>query len=31
MRKLTMILGGILFAMCVYYLILLYKNNRHKL
>ncbi len=31
MQKLTSILGGVLFAMCIYYLILLYKNNRNKL
>ena len=31
MRILLKILGGLLFAMCIYYLMLLMKNNRHKL
>ena len=31
MSKLTTILGGVLFAMCIYYFMLLYKNNRNKL
>jgi hypothetical protein len=25
------VMGGFLFAMCIYYLMLLYKNNRNKL
>ncbi len=31
MHKLSMLLGGALFAMCIYYFMILYKNNRHKL
>lgn len=31
MSKLTTILGGALFVMCIYYFMLLYKNNRNKL
>lgn len=29
-QKITVVLGGVLFAMCLYYFILLYKNNRNK-
>jgi hypothetical protein len=31
MRTVASVLGGIVFAMSLYYIILLYKNNRHKL
>lgn len=31
MGKLTTVLGGALFVMCIYYFMLLYKNNRNKL
>ncbi len=31
MSKLTTILGGALFVMCIYYFMLLYKNNSNKL
>ncbi len=31
MRTAATILGGLVFAMSIYYIILLYKNNRHKL
>jgi hypothetical protein len=27
-HKLSVILGGVLFALCIYYLILLYRSNR---
>lgn len=28
---LAKILGGVLFAMCIWYILILYKNNRDKL
>ena len=28
---LTRIVGGVLFALCIWYILLLYKNNRNKL
>ena len=31
MITLTRIVGGVLFALCLWYILLLYKNNRNKL
>lgn len=31
MAVLLKIVGGVLLALCIWYILLLYKNNRHKL
>ena len=31
MLTLAKLLGGVLFAFCIWYILLLYKNNRNKL